>query len=278
MPNDIILPLVRRLAEDHHVISWDSRWLPSLTHEFNAADCHSLTFARDLISVMNYFDLDKATIVGWSSGVQVALRAMHEFGDRINGAVLLNGGTSIASDTDEPLQSTDYQTNILSLLPKIKGNYRLAEMYCDLIYGTKLHSNNEADQGLFTKIMSSTDPYLLYMTSMPFRNADALYRYAHVMSNLLTEPGHAWTDGIKQPVLVYSGKKDTVTHQDAAVALGGRLANAQHVSDDEGDHFAHFYRRSVAEMVSGFAHEHSASSQSDGVDPLESKVLSWQLN
>lgn len=251
MPNDIILPLARRLAKTHYVVSWDSRWLPCLTHKFNPEDCHSLTFARDLISVLSYFELEKPLVVGWSSGVQVCLRAMNEFPERIGGSVLLNGGTSIRGD--ESMGVTDYQMNLMSLLPKIKNNYRMSEMYCDLIYGTKLHEKNEADQGLFTRILTSTDPYLLYMTSMPFRNAEALYRYANVMANLFMEREDAWTTGVKHPVLVYSGKNDTVTHEDAAATIAEKLENGEHYNDENGDHFAHFYQRKVAQIISQFA-------------------------
>jgi pimeloyl-ACP methyl ester carboxylesterase len=238
------------LAKDHYVVSWDSRWLPCLTHRFNQEDCHSLTFARDLISVLSYFKLEQPTIVGWSSGVQVCLRAMNEFPERIGRAVLLNGGTSIQGDAD--MGVTDYQKNLISLLPKICNNYRMSEMYCDLIYGTKLHSKNEADQGLFTRILTSTDPYLLYMTSLPFRNAEALYRYANVMVNVFTEREDAWTTGVKHPVLVYSGMKDTVTHTDAAATIAAKLENGVHYCDENGDHFAHFYQRKVAQIIAQF--------------------------
>jgi len=51
MPADFMLPLAQRLADEYRVITWDSRWVPAITHDFDPEKCHSLTHASDLITL-----------------------------------------------------------------------------------------------------------------------------------------------------------------------------------------------------------------------------------
>ncbi|MBL4660745.1 MAG: alpha/beta fold hydrolase [Alcanivoracaceae bacterium] len=254
MPIDFITPLAKRLANDYQIITWDSRWVPSLTHRFDLEKCDSLTHAKDLIAILDHFNIDKCFITGWSSGVQVCLRTMSEFADRIKCAILLNGGISLK--LSEGSQITEYEENIRSLLPKIGKNKRMAKLYCDLIYGgtTQL---KEKDEESMSTILTSTDPHLLYMTSMPFRTPEALYRYANMMSRMFAEQDDAYTSSIDTPVLVYGGLNDKITHPDVAKNLTSALKNAKlHISNDK-DHFAQFYERSVAQMINKFCQQHN---------------------
>jgi pimeloyl-ACP methyl ester carboxylesterase len=114
----------------------------------------------------------------------------------------------------------------------------------------------EPEKSPFNNILTSTDPYLLYMTSMPFRNPEALYRYAHIMSNLLTECDDAWTDGVNHPVLVYTGENDKVADKAGSIALANRLPNSTLRIDDSEDHFAQFYRQEVADMIHSYVSMH----------------------
>lgn len=254
MPVDFLIPLAKRLMNNFHVITWDSRWVPSLTHEFDKEQCDSLTHAKDLISILDHYDIADCPIVGWSSGVQVCLRTMAEFGKRISCAILLNGGISLK--LDEGCGITEYEENIRSLLPKISKNKRMAQLYCDLIYGSN-HQLKADDENAIGTILTSTDPHLLYMTSMPFRTPEALYRYANMMSLMFAESDDAHTSTIDTPVLVYGGMKDKITHPDVARQLAQQLKNGSlHISDDS-DHFAQFYEQAVANMIIDYSQQYS---------------------
>jgi len=253
MPIDFITPLAKNLSDDYQIITWDSRWVPSLTQNFNIDKCNSLTHTKDLIEILNYFNIDQCNIVGWSSGVQVCLRTMAEFGERIKCAVLLNGGVSLK--LDENSQITEYEKNIRSLLPKIGKNKRMAKLYCDLIYGTSSHLDKK-DQKSMGTILTSTDPHLLYMTSMPFRTPEALYRYANMMSKMFAEQGDAYTSSIDKPVLVYGCLNDKITHPDVAKGLASAIKNSELYLSETNDHFAQFYEKSVAELIHTFCQKH----------------------
>ncbi len=253
MPVDFLIPLAKRLMNNFNVITWDSRWVPSLTHEFDIEKCHSLTHAKDLISILDHYNIPQCPIVGWSSGVQVCLRTMSEFSERISCATLLNGGISLK--LGESAGITEYEENIRSLLPKIGKNKRMAQLYCDLIYGSNSQLKSDDENAIGT-ILTSTDPHLLYMTSMPFRTPEALYRYANMMALMFAESDDAYTNSIETPVLVYGGMKDKITHPDVARHLADNLKNGSlHISDDS-DHFAQFYEQNVANMIIEYSQQY----------------------
>ena len=256
MPVDFVTPLAKRLSEDFHIITWDTRWVPSLTHDFDLEKCDSLTHARDLIAILDYFKIDRCAVVGWSSGVQVALRALSEYAERFSSAVLLNGGISLQLAEGERM--TEYESNIRSLLPKIGKSKRMAKLYCDLIYGAS-SKLAQSDQKSIGTILTSTDPHLLYMTSMPFRTPEALYRYANMMSLMFAEQSDAHTSNIETPVLVYGGMHDEITHPDVARALVRALPNARLHLSEQDTHFAQFYERSVAHMIVDYVKNQNVS-------------------
>ena len=133
MPLQFSTPFSRRIARKFRFITWDSRWVPDISQEFEVEKCNSLTHAKDLISVLDHFGIDKCVVVGWSSGAQVCLRTMREFSDRVECGVLLNSGVSLKPE--KSIEETEYQQSLRSLFPKMATNRRAAQLYCDLIYG-----------------------------------------------------------------------------------------------------------------------------------------------
>lgn len=253
MPAEFLWPIAQRLQDDFHIVTWECRWVPALEVEFDPSACDSMAHARDLIDIQQALSLGPASVAGWSSGAQVALRAMAAYGERIEAGVLLNPGVSIRpSDT---VRVTRFEAGIRSLFDKIAGNYRMAEKYCELIYGAS--GADASDSKMLSGILTSTDPYLLYMTSLPFRTPESLFRYANMMRTLFAEREDAWTRDVAQPVAVYVGDKDVVTHPDIGLALCQGLANGRLHHDPDGDHFGHYYDQRVADLVR--AHLQSAA-------------------
>ncbi|MFC4727651.1 alpha/beta fold hydrolase [Coralloluteibacterium thermophilus] len=245
MPAEFMWPLAQRLQRDFHVVTWECRWVPGAEDAFDPDDCGSLAHAQDLVDIQTSLGLPPAGVVGWSSGAQVSLRAMAAFPERIRGAVLLNPGVSIPpSDT---VRATRFETGIRTLFDRIAGSHRMAEKYCELIYGAA--ATDAGDSRMLSNILTSTDPYLLYMTSLPFRTPQSLFRYANMMRTLFAERPDAWTADVAQPVLVYVGERDVVTHPDLGQALCDGLRRGELYSDPDGDHFAHYYDQRVADLA-----------------------------
>ena len=247
MPAEFMWPLAQRLQDDFHVVTWEGRWVPTLDVPFDIEQCDSTVHARDLLDIQRALGLGPVGVAGWSSGAQISLRAMSMAPDAIHSGVLLNPGVSIRpSDT---VRVTRFESGIRSLFDKISGKYRMAEKYCELIYGAS--GADAGDTKMLSSILTSTDPYLMYMTSLPFRTPESLFRYANMMRTLFAEREDAWTHDVIQPVIVHVAGNDVVTHPDIGQALCDGLRNGRLNFDSDGDHFGHYYDQHIADMVRG---------------------------
>lgn len=253
MPAEFMWNLAQRLASRFHVLTWECRWVPTMSHAFEPDRCDSLAHARDLVDIIGALSLGPVVVAGWSSGAQVALRAMATFPEHFRAGVVMNPGVSIRQS--ETVRITRFESGIRSLFPKIAGSYRLARKYCELIFGAD--GGDADDRRSLSNILTSTDPYLLYMTSMPFRNPESLHRYAQMMDALFNERADAWTGDVAQPVLVYVGVNDVVTHPDVGQALHAGLRNGVLHVDADGDHFSHYYDERLADLLADFALRHA---------------------
>ncbi|WIG95675.1 alpha/beta fold hydrolase [Myxococcus sp. SDU36] len=256
MPEEFLAPLAQRLAQRWRVVTWNTRWLPTPTPDFDPVRCDSRVHVEDLLAVLDRLGIARAeAVVGWSSGAQVALRALAEHPERFASGVLLNGTVSLPEAPDHPL--TSFEKNLRQLFPQIAANPRVAERYCKLIFGgdTASGAPQSEDRKVVASVLTSTDPHLLYMTSVPFRTPTSLFRYAHMVSSLFRERDDAWTSSVKQPVLVFGGGSDLISHPDQVASLARRLASARTVLQPSADHFSHFYDEGIAAMIEEFAQQ-----------------------
>jgi len=254
MPLQFSTPFSRRISREFRFITWDSRWVPDTSQKFEVEKCNSLTHAKDLVAVMDHYGLDKCVVVGWSSGAQVCLRMMREFSHRVACGVLLNSGVSFMPENG--LEETEYQKNLKSLFPKMATNRRAAQLYCDLIYG-EANAVGLNDQNTIGSMLNSLDTDLMGMTSAPFKDPEALYRYANMLHLNFKEDFDAYTTGNDLPVLIYGSEDDEVTHPSVARELNNALPNSSLILDKKGSHFAQYTEEAVAKMVIRYAQENA---------------------
>ncbi|MCE9671614.1 alpha/beta fold hydrolase [Myxococcus stipitatus] len=277
MPEEFLAPLAQRLAQRWRVVTWNTRWLPTPTPDFDPARCDSGVHVEDLIAVLDRLGIQRVeAVVGWSSGAQVALRALAEHPARFARGVILNGTVSLPPAPDHPL--TAFEKNLRRLFPQIAANPRVAERYCKLIFGgdTASGAPQSEDRKVVASVLTSTDPHLLYMTSVPFRSPTSLFRYAHMVCALFRERDDAWTSSVKQPVLVHGGGADLISHPDQVASLARRLADARTVLHPSADHFSHFYDEGIATMIEEFVQQ--APSRARPVEPTSEEGFSRTLD
>ncbi|QSQ14567.1 alpha/beta fold hydrolase [Myxococcus landrumensis] len=266
MPEEFLAPLAQRLAQRWRVVTWNTRWLPTPTPDFDPSRCDSGVHVADLVAVLDHLGISRVeAVVGWSSGVQVALRALAEHPSRFASGVLLNGTVSLPATPDHPM--TSFEKSLRQLFPQIAANPRVAERYCKLIFGGGVADGDaprSEDRKVVASVLTSTDPHLLYMTSVPFRTPSSLFRYANMVCALFREREDAWTSSVAQPVLVHGGGADAISHPDQVARLASRLARARTVLNPNGDHFSHFYDEGIAAMIEEFAQQAPS-----GVLPVE---------
>ena len=83
--------LIERFARTHRIISWDYRGLFRSGAPARTKQLAVVHHAQDALRILDQEGVQRATFVGWSMGVQVALEAALESPDRVQRLVLLNG-------------------------------------------------------------------------------------------------------------------------------------------------------------------------------------------
>lgn len=116
--------LIEEFGPHHQIISWDYRGLYQSGPAAERTGYDVQTQVADLHAVLQHFAVDKAVLVGWSMGVQVAFEAWRQFPQKILGLVLINGTYGSPLHTafgpllkDSPLKA---------LLPKIARGLEVA--------------------------------------------------------------------------------------------------------------------------------------------------------
>jgi len=252
MPVEFWSGFAKVLAEDHFVLTWETRGCPNVDLPCDLAGHAFFDHVRDLMAILDRFGVERADVVGWCSGAQIALRTAEAFPDRVGRVVSVNGSFGGANG----VAMTPFETKLREVMPKIARDRRVAEIYFNIVYGNRetgidsedLHQKNQEASAVLT----SVDPTLLHLTSRPFENVEALFRYARLMTASLAEDVGAWIGNVTAPVLLYTGRRDQTAHPDCTAWLAGRLAGAALRIDEEGDHFTFYKANAVLDLVSGF--------------------------
>lgn len=92
------------LEEEFRVVTYDLRGMgqsekPDTSYDF---DEH----ANDLLSVLEAFDIEEATLVGWSMGCSVVLQHMARGGSRVGRLTLVNGPVKLVRSDEFPWSMT----------------------------------------------------------------------------------------------------------------------------------------------------------------------------
>ncbi|WP_188152147.1 alpha/beta fold hydrolase [Teredinibacter waterburyi] len=259
MINDIWTSLVKELRQNYKIVTWDTRGIPSLTEKFDENNCNIDAHVADMERVLSFYAVERAHAIGWCTGAQVSLKFSHLNSGRLLSFVSLNGAYSFYDD----VSITDFKRNIMHLMPKVASSRAHAEAYHRMMYGNKtseVSSSNkdvELDREKVESTISSSEELVVNMTTAPFRTAESLYRYAHLVMHLIKEPKHAWADGLTCRSLVLSGGNDTVAHPQESQEIARRIPHSKLVLDPNEDHFSVYHSSTYRQHIIDFLGEHT---------------------
>jgi nucleoside-diphosphate-sugar epimerase/pimeloyl-ACP methyl ester carboxylesterase len=235
MPPDFVDPLAARLAGKHRVITWTSRDVPVVSRDFDEQRCGIDAQVDDALAVLESYGVQRAHVVGWCSGAQVALELVRRRPASVASLALVNGAFGLP----DGVPKSDFHHNLLKIMKRIAESRAVAARYCDLIYGGDATSST--DGARVSGLLTTVDPFLLHLTSAPFRDPESLYRYAHFVLRLFGDrEKDEWTT-VSVPTVVVTGSKDTIAHPDASADIARQIPGAQLVCWPEGDHFVLYY-------------------------------------
>lgn len=232
-----IEPIVEAFWRDHRIITWDYRGLfesdtPNLPHKL-AVTHH----AEDALAIFAAENVDRAVMLGWSMGVQIALDFTASHPEKISGLVLLNGTHGHAfSSGFQPyfaipglpkrlhsfVEWTHTRPDVVDLLSRLT---HLTEWPTTglmfLTAGRRALELRPMLRRYYDDVLGPSFPNYMRL----FQELDAHSAY-HLLPDILA------------PVLIVSGKLDFLTPSFQSDEMARRLPNAEHLSLLRASHFA----------------------------------------
>ncbi len=251
MPAEFLRPLAEELAERHHVLTWESRGLPSAAHGPRDLDVSLDRQALDAVTVLDHFGIEAASVVGWCTGARLAMRLSANHPSRVTAAAYLNGGYNLAA-----CAKTIFEKSMITSMPKIATDMRYAALFHKSIFSQMSDKTAQAEvsaQRASNSLMAATNAEYLHLSSIPFHTSENLYRYARLIAAYLEEDVREDEVGRPVPTLVLSGSQDVTTSPQSSRLMADRMPNARYAEIADGDHFALYgnpdFRKAVTTFI-----------------------------
>jgi 3-oxoadipate enol-lactonase len=230
-------PLLDHFADRYRLITWDYRGLfdsgaPPTRRKLSIAH-HS----DDALAILDAEGVERASLVGWSMGVQVSLDVAATNPERVSSLVLINGTYGHALSTGfQPLFSLPWLPKKVHWgIERLHGRRRIREA---LAKGARIGVPFYQMLFLLTagpralELRPLLDRYMGDVLGPSFDNYLRLFQEldAHTVYHVLPEIG--------APALVVSGALDLLTPQRQSFEIARRLPNAEHLPLARASHFA----------------------------------------
>jgi pimeloyl-ACP methyl ester carboxylesterase len=246
LPFELMRPLAETLAgEGYRVATWESRGVPNLEPDFKPEECGVGSHVQDLHEVMSLSSWQRADVVGWCSGAQVALRFASTAPAAVRKLVLVNGFYSLWT---AGLMS-DFQEKLYRFVPSCVRSPASAGLVCRMFsLSQTLGASRGAGAGVLPSIPQEVAPF----TTALFASGERLFRYAHLLERFRDEPAHAWTEGVSGEVLVLVGDADRMSLPASSEEIARRLRGATVKRIAAGDHYMHYLLPEARQAVVDF--------------------------
>ena len=228
IPSDITSILSASLRERGlSFVTWNLRGSPG-SHDGNFRQYSTRSHIEDLVALVRVLGLRRIVLVGWCSGIEVALGAVASGVLRPRGLVLLNSPYFFGDGLYRGVRGDS--------LHKLSAYIVANENKLSFLYSTILeNASQEAEHKL-----RITDPILRALVLAPFLNgAQNLLRYAYLMKNTAGVPAiQQWGRSINLPTRILGGGSDQLVSAEESFALGQLIDGARVDIFPDWDHYA----------------------------------------
>lgn len=248
-------PLVEALASRYRIITWDYRGLfdsgtPEHLHHLGIR-----FHAEDLRTILEREGVQRATLLGWSMGVQVALEMAVLYPERVHKLVLINGTHGHAIETAfQPLFRAPWLHRYLhELLEFVADRPRLQELLGRVMRSRLAIESVGGTMSVLRRDSRIRACYAQYQNDVfgrSFRGYLRLFQEldAHSVYHHLREVPH--------PALLISGALDPLTPAYQTREMMRKMPNARHVNFKLGTHFVLLeYPEATVRIVEEFLRE-----------------------
>ncbi|MBA1429379.1 MULTISPECIES: alpha/beta fold hydrolase [Pseudomonas fluorescens group] len=205
MPLELANRLREALEDDFRFVTWESRGIPSPVDDIDAIDVSVAAHIGDLQRIFDYFDIEKAHVIGWCSGAYIAYHARKL--KEIASLTLISGAYGLVGAEEE---ETAFMRNLRQVLPLISQSRSQAERFHASFFARSGSDNKEnaTQSRQSSEILDATDPNLIHLTSLPFESAESLYCYSRVITALQVGEYPLQDERLAVPCHVISGSCD----------------------------------------------------------------------
>ena len=232
----LVSEIARRLADEYHVISWESRCLPDARPASIDADLSVARHAADAAEVLAHKGASVHAVVSYCSGINVAAYALAKGVLSAQRLCIISPSIDLTSASSQ----TEYQRTMMPLWRSVaKSGIRHAALVRVLLQQGQKPENGTVDYELST------------LNNLPFRTDESTYLYARLQAACL----EIWWDELLQevriPTLVLHGLQDDLIHMATPQALARAIAGAAVHTVDAG-HFAVYTSKALHAEVADF--------------------------
>lgn len=221
----------KAFSENYQVITFDYRahHLSETPLDYSQINIEAL--AKDLHSLMDHLQIQKASVWGHSFGTQVILRAYELKPECFDNLVFINGfasdpiagmfGNGAASKAFELVKKGfDVAPETLSYLWRMAVNNPVAVQASALLGGFNLNLAQLKDIEIYARGVASMD----------------LHAFLTLFEHMMAYDGRHLFESIDVPTLIVSGKQDNVTPQSYQEEMHHRIRGSQYLSVPYGSH------------------------------------------
>jgi pimeloyl-ACP methyl ester carboxylesterase len=247
-----IEPMLEVLWPRYRIITWDYRGLFDSESPASMRRLAVPHHTDDALSILEAENVERAVLVGWSMGVQVALDLAASHPSRTAGLVLLNGtyGHVFTTGFQPFFPVPGLARRLHGIVEALRARPEAADALARLTRLTEwpatLAMHITAGHRAF-ELQPILRRYYADVLGPSFRNYLRLFQEldAHSVYHLLPE--------IEAPTLIVSGALDFLTPAYQSALMAARLPHAEHLRLRRASHFALFERTpEVMRAVSGF--------------------------
>ncbi|MBI9075418.1 MAG: alpha/beta hydrolase [Desulfatibacillum sp.] len=249
-------PILETILPQYRVITWHYRGLYQSETQEDVRRFAIGDHADDLKAILSKEKVDKAHIIGWSMGVQVALEFAHLYPDNLEKLVLINGTYGHALSTGfQPIFRIPYMADFLHvLIESLKSRKESASLIRKVATNKKvtgcLGAAYSALRGspYFTEVLQQYADDVL---------GDSFNNYLRLFQELDAHSVYHNLPEILHPALVIWGDLDPLTPAYLSRRIRRRLVNAYSMRLWLGTHFVHLeYPKKVPKRILRFLGSH----------------------
>ena len=202
-----------KFKEKYNILSYDIRGHGKSKKFRNYKDYNIENFTEDLHKLIEHLGIKNFVIISHSFGVFISLGFISKYKDGIKGLVLLS-----PSFIGKEISSIKKYERFLNVISKIKLPIFLNKKRRHIDYPVSVHG--------ITRLKIAIDE--IYNTGLQV--------YLYCIRQLSTLNFEKTLGNITSPVLLISGRKDTLIQTEQAIKMSEKIPNSKIVTIKDGDH------------------------------------------